>query len=653
METKEYTQAKYTPIEEEYRSLLMKQMTNAKNQREQPHDEFNGMSYSEWWVENAKVRNGYKEPKQNDNEVRITSGTVMEKTNSIVSSLLNLNLEANIDAYDEKGGLVDQAGTLAEDLIKKSNELEEPTYDEKEAGIIDEFCGQGTVYTREYTKEFVIPDKTITELNLKEADKVKWTEGMEKYHRYCDTKVLIGLNVYLGNIKEPHIQKQPFIFTRELIPKEEAKAMYGEWSRWENVPQNQEQFTTEGDDTDSKKFNNWVLIKFDSLFVEEINFYDKWGNNYMKLLNGVMMFPVKKVGSRYSTIPLSAILGVSVYPVAKGDYEIIGNWAYSRSVPSKNITDEKLFDEFLRSMIIKTRQSYNPPITNNTGEELGDDIFNPGTIWDGIDADKITPLIDSQGVTSSEFNMSQFLAKMIDKKSVSPSFEGQEGQKGRTLGEINIEQRQSIKNMAMAVRGLSGFVKQRTLLRLYNIINTWTLPEKLKNGITQMKDEYKTITVDTTLDDGDGKRIIEFTKDLPMEQQAQADSRILSKIKGMRIQKDFVNPVIFRQALKYSWKMTVNPTPKSDSALRIAQFSEFVKNEMALSQALGVQLKGEDIMRRMAILNDEDPDDIIQEQVPMPQGMPQMPGGAPMPGAGQQLQPKAQAQPSVNTMVGA
>jgi len=658
-EKQEYKQASYTETEEEYRSFLIKQMTNARNQREQHHDEFNGMTYSEWWVENAKVRNGYKEPKQNANEVRITSGTVMEKTNSIVASLLNLNLEPNIEGYDQRGSLVDHAGKLAEDLVLKSNELEEPSYDEKESFIIDEYCTQGTVFTEETTKEFVIPQKTVTELDLKEADKIKWEEGMEKYYRYCDTNILIGLNVYLGNIKEPFIQKQPFIFTRRLIPREEAKAMFGNWSRWKNVPQNQEQFMATRDDTDNRQFNNWTLEKFDSLFVEEINFQDKWGNNYMKLLNGVMMFPVKKVGSRYSTIPLSALVGACVYPVAKGDYEIIGNWAYSRSVPSKNITDQTLFDEFLRSMIIKTRQSYDPPIANQTGEELSDDIFYPGTIWDDVNPDQITPLIDTQGVTPSEYNMSQFLAKMIDRKSVSPSFEGQEGQKGQTATEVSIQQRQSIKNMALAVQGLVGYVKQRTMLRLYNIINTWTLPDKLKNNVTQMVDEYKTITVDTSLDGGDGKRIIKFTEELPLEQQAQAESRILSKVKGMRIQKDYVNPVIFRQALKYFWKIDVVPTPKSDSALRIAQFSEFVKNAMALSQALGVPLQGEEIMRRMAILNDEDPDKIIQEQqqpqlLPGGQGAPPpVAGGQGAPVNPQQLQPKQQPQPSVNTTVNA
>ncbi len=639
----EYEQIKYTDKEMEYVSLLRKQMENAKNQRDKRHDEFNGMTYSEWWVENAKVRNGYKEPKKNANEVRITSGTVMEKTNSMVSSLLNLNLEPTIESYDEKGGIVDQLGNLMEDLIKKSNELEEPSFDLKEANIIDEFCSQGTVFTEEITKEFIIPQKTVTELNINEIDKIKWKEGMDKYYKYCDTNVLIGLNVYLGNIKEQFIQRQPFVFTRKLIPISEAQAMFSNWSRWKNVPKIKEDFVSENND--NVKYNNWVLEEFNSNYLEEINFYDKYNNNYMKILNGVLMFPVKKIGNRYSTIPLSAIIGTSFIPISQGNYEPINNFAYSRSVPSKNITDQALFDEFLKSMIIKTRQSYNPPMTNQTGEELSDDIFYPGTIWDDIDADKIKPIISNPGVTAAEFNMSQFVAQMIDRKSVSPSFEGQEGQKGQTATEVSIQQRQSIKNMALAVNGLVGYYKQRTMLRAFNILNTWTLPEKLKNGIIQMEDEYRTITIDTTLDNGDGKRIVNFTENLPAEQQAQAESRILSNIKGMRIQQDYVNPVILRNALKYSWKININPKPKTDSALRISQFNEFIKNEMALSQAMGVPLQGESIMRRMAILNEEDPDEIIQEkqeqtppQIPMQQqgqnsvgsqgsksGMPQMP----------------------------
>jgi len=648
-----YEQIKYNDTELEYVTLLREQMNNARDQRDQTHDEFNGMTYEEWWIDNAKTRNGFKEPKTNANEVRITSGTVMEKTNAIVSSLKNMNLEPNINAYDEKGGMVDEIGNLAEDLVTKSNELEEPTYEEKESRIIDEFCTQGVLCTEETTKEYKIPQKTITELNINEVDKIKWEEGIEKYYRYCDSNLLIGLNVYLGNIKEPYIQKQPFVFTRKLITKSEAKAMFGGWSRWKHVPQDQTQFSSE--DNDSVQFNNWTLGKFDSRYVEEINYYDRWGNNWMKLLNGVMMFPAKKIGDRYSTLPLSTVVGVCVYPLTWSVYEGISNFAYSRCVPSKNITDQALLDEFLKSMIIKTRQSYDPPIANNTGEELGSDIFYPSTIWDAIDADKITPLIETTGVTQSEFNMTQFVKSFIDEKSVSPSFQGQEGQKGQTATEVALQQRQSIKNMALAVDGLINFKKQRTLLRLYNLINTWTLPEKLANGITQMKDEYKTLTVDTSLEGGDGKRIINFTEELPTNQQAQAESRILSKVKGMRIQQDYVDPIQLKQSLQYFWKITITPTPKSDSALRVAQFSDFVKTAMALSEALGVPLQGEEIMRRLAILNEEDADKIIAKQEQLPQGMPQGGGMPQMPqgGVNQQLQPKQMPSPTVNTQANA
>jgi hypothetical protein len=640
-----FKQVDYSETEREYRNILIENMRKAKDQRDQGHDEFNGMTYEEWWEENAKVRNGYKEPKQNANEVRITSGTVMEKANSIVSSLESLNLEPNIEAYDEMGSVVEHAGNLMEDLVKKSNEIEEPTYEEKELRIIDEFVTQGTLFTEETTKEFTIPQKTIKDLDISEIDKITWEEGIEKYYRYCDTHLLIGLNVYLGNIKEPFIRKQPFVYTRKLIPREEARAMYGNWSRWNNVPLEKENFNQE--EHDSLPFNNWTLGQFDERYVEEINFLDKWNNNWMKLLNGVMMFPVKKSGKKYSTMPLSAILGVCEYNIAKGDYESMPHFAYSRSVPSKNITDQALFDEFLKSMIIKTRQSYDPPVANQTGEELGDDIFYSGTIWDDVDPDKITPLIETTGVTPAEFNMSKFLRGIIDEKSVSSTFQGQSEPGNQTATEIANNQRQSVRNMAMAVNGLVGYNKQRTALRIFNILNTWTLPERLKDSVIQMVDEYKTITVDTTLEEGDGRRIIEFTEDLPSEAQAQAESRVLSKVIGQRIQKDYVNPVVLKKALRYFWKITIVPTPKSDTALRVAQFSEFVKNAMAMSQALGIQLNGEELLRRMAVLNEEDPDKIISEQPALPQGLPQ---GAPQGGVNAQLQPKQQPQPSVNTL---
>ncbi|MFA5340686.1 MAG: hypothetical protein WC332_02810 [Clostridia bacterium] len=645
-----YKTVVYTDKEREYDKFLREAMQTARDQRESAHDEFSGLKYAEWYEANAKARNGYREPKSNDNEVRITTGTVMEKTNSIASSLINLNLEPNIDAYDEKGGIADELGGLMADLVKKSNELEEPAWEEKYTRIVDEYCSQGTIFTEEVNREFRIPKKTITSLNIAELDKLKWEEGMEKYNRYCETNLLIGLNVYLGNIKEPFMQKQPFAFTRKLIPREEAKAMFGKWSRWDNVPTTLAEFSAS---EDSRSFNNWTLGGFSEKYVEELNFYDKWNNNYMKLLNGVMMFPVKKVGERYSTFPLECLVGVSIIPIAKADNETISNFAYSRSVPSKNITDQALFDEFLRSMIIKTRQSYDPPRGNLTGQELPKNLFYPSMTWDNIDSDQIKPLIDATGVTPSEFNMTQFVKGIIDAKSVSPIFEGKEGQKGQTATEVSIAQRQSMKNMTLAVEGLVNYIKQRTMLRIYNVINTWTLPEKLKNGVTQLNDQYRSLTIDTELEGGSGKRIVKFTPNLPNPRQAAAESRVLSKIKGMRIQTDYVDPQMLKQAINYYFRISIVPTPKEDSALKVAQFSDFVKTSLAISQVLGVPLKGTEIMRRFAILNKEDPDKVFElnQQAPM---NPMMAQGQPSPqGVNAQLQPRQLPQPTVNTMANA
>jgi hypothetical protein len=493
-------------------------------------------------------------------------------------------------------------------------------------------------------------------MTKKESFNIK--RGMDKMYQYCDLNILIGLNVYLGNIREPSIEKQPYLFTRKLLSRPEAESLYGKWSRWPSVPLLKRDFFAIN--SDYRPYNNWTLTGFRENFVEEIKFYDKWNNNFMVMLNGTCMFPVKMIEGQFSTMPLSSILGICEYPVIKGDNEEIVNFAYSRSVPSKGRVEQQLFDEMVKAIVWKTRQSYRPPMANLTGEELSSDIFDPATVWDDVDPDKIKPLIPAGGVTSSEFQMTQFIKEIIDQKSVSPVFEGQEPNDRATATQIIEQRRASMNKMGTTILGVVNFEKKRTYLRICNIITHWTLPQKVKDGLTSLQNEYQTISMEAGGDDGVGTNIYKLQENVPEPSQVSAEDGIMSLIKGKKIRHFYIDPKELQKTITFNWYITINPTPKQDSALKVAQYAEFLKNAMAMSQMFGIQIKGEEALTRYAVLSQEDPERIFQFQPQQQAGMPMMPGQQPgQPGQPpmqgsqmmSQLMPKNMTNPSVNQMV--
>ncbi len=101
------------------------------------------------------------------------------------------------------------------------------------------------------------------------------------------------------------------------------------------------------------------------------------------------------------------------------------NFAYSTPLPADMRVDQDTYDKFLRAMVVKTEQSIEPVLGSTAKKRLSTDIFNPGTIVNGIkegDIFKIFP--DSNGVSASEINMFKLLGEIMDDKSLDPSFAG-------------------------------------------------------------------------------------------------------------------------------------------------------------------------------------------------------------------------------------
>lgn len=638
-EVKDIQAPEYTEIEKNFRSTIIAAMEESRRQREQPHPEFDEQTYSQHWESNAKANNSYIAPKINEQDVRITTGTTREKSGTILNAALNYNYEANITAYDKNDMEVERLGTYMGDCVNKSRKLEKPRYDVKKVVIYHEFFTQGTIVCEDTNVEYSIPQKDVGKFTGFEdfdfENENMWKERMDKVYKYCDTNLICGLNVFFGNIREFYLELQPFMVIRRLIPRSVAKSLYGKWKRWENVPE----LTTQTQE-DAVSFNNWSLQGVPKGMVEEIKYYNKWDNNYMVMLNGVMMFPVKMHKNRFSTFPLSALTGVCEYPLVKADCEPISRFfAYSKSFPAKMKVDQQVYDEMLKAIILKTRKSYNPPMANNTGKTLSKKIFYPATIHNGINPDKLQEIGNNTGVTASEFQAVQFIKGIIDEKSVSGIMQGQSQPGRQTAREVIELKQQSMLKMGLAIIGIINLEQGLCHLRLRNILKYWTQPldtktVEMRDGVKKKVSEYRKIMNDVPLASGvQGKRQIEFTGEaFPTPQQIGAEEKLLTQITGKPVEKIYINAEELA-AVDYYWDVEVVPTEKQTSSLKIALFDEFVASITKNYVPFGKVPSWDYLAERATILRGEDPSKIWpkQQQPMLPPGQPGQMGQPPNP----------------------
>ncbi len=605
----------YSERELQYRGTMIRKMEMAKNQRDNSYKELDDEDYGTYYDKNAEAANSYLRPKQNKEDTRIVTGTTREKELTILSAILNYNFQPQITAFDENNMLVGGLGREMEDLVIKSREIE--NYDSKRELIYKEMFDQGTVFVEESFVTKTEIEKKLNKLNWGEGinpAEIKWDERIKESNGACSVRLLNGLKVYLGNIREFYIENQPYIYTVETMSYEKAESIYWNWERWKYVPRKVKKMM-QLDDNNSG-YMDWTLLEPEIDMVEVIKYMDKWGNELQIYLNGVMMLPVG--------FPLTVISASGEYPIAKGDVEPIHVFfAYSKSYPSKTKVDQQVLDEFLRLMILKTQQSFMPPLANNTNRALSRNVFLAGKITPNINPDKLKPIVDARGVTQSEYQMFELLKRLVDEKSVNPVYAGEQVMGNPTATQIRALQKQQLMKMGISVLGVIELERQLTWLRLQNILTNWTeaVDERVDLVNQKLEKVYRGISLQSTDEMGrDIVKVIEFSpeKSKLSSEQVMAEADLLGRKKfGRPVELTYLNPEILK-TIKYNWYSNIIPMEKTTDDLKMVLFANNLKNAAAL---FGLQsLNLEYLKKRFAFLAGENPE-LYFNKLPVMGGM--------------------------------
>jgi len=631
-----------TPKELDCFSKWIVTLERMRDQREQTYKEFDNMTYTQRYEVQRNTDMAYNDLQgdvdERDKGFSLTTGVTRHKDTTVLSHLMSMQFDPNIEARDDENVLHIELGENVEDLVKISRDYE--TYDLKRNSIYRELISQGDVFVEEQLVEYI---EVVKDCKTKDGE--GWKPGMKiesfkfddkpilKTYSQCEAQLIPGKYVFLGSITEQNIKKQNIVATYIEKSFEEAKVIFGGWDRWQYVeaatdPNNCKDQVSQMFNTGVAVTNSglgsygsdyfWSMVKPGKGNVGIVKIYEPFENNFMLFINGIMMMPVG--------FPLTKVSPSGFAPIANAGAERIPNFSYSKGIPSNTYVDEKLYDYVYQAMMKKMMQSAEPTLANRTGIVLPRNFMKPGKAIPGVSAKGLEAFLpaETRTITQSDNLFFQTAREILNTKTVDDAFSSGGNQKS-TATQFLEEKKNTIAKLFQMVDAVAHLEKQLVELRIANIITNWTKPdispvyedvEKLVDGIKKStkerkeKKKYRTEIVKTQLkrENKEGMRIIRFydedSTQLPNVREQQKEENQLEKQYAMPVRVTYLHAPEFMRSLNWYW--TIKIVPRSEDATKLEVLT-YIDNKTRIANVFGIEALNRDYtLQRISTMMNED-----------------------------------------------
>jgi len=571
----------------QYQSFLEIRLTRAQEVRDRSWPEFTDKTYLQYYQENEKIANTYLEAKKNPDDVKIASGTIESKLNTLLAHIDNLNLTPEVRAFDKNNVMLRDLGTAFTDILDLVAEHDgglDTGDSEKRMNRQKDLLKQGTVFIQDKWCSKFKATKTLKKKYDGSFNFDAWDTAWKPYYTGPDRVLLYGPNVYLGDITVFSMDEQPYVFTVETMSFDSAKGLYGKFANWEFVkpgmppsPATLQNNTVGARTIYDGKFR-LTTLKDDQ--VEVIKYQDPTRDEFQIMVNGIMLLPIG--------FPLSAVTPGGKINIAKQIlYPINPQFAYGKSFVSSGDVYElsKTLDEMLRLFVLKTRKSVTPAYINTSGKVISRRVLSPGNISQGIAPGSLQAIgNEGQGVTQGEFSVYQELLNRIEQSTVSPIFQGQFGRSNTTATEVLEVQRQARLALGIIISACTLMEVKLGYLRLPLIIANYFEPiDEVMGEEGTMKKSYRSTTRETQIDGaGSGtRRVIPIDGELPDEKTVRALEIADEQETGYPSQRIYLSPKQLRK-IEVTWRVVVTPKERDSSAYEKLLFREILNDATAL-----------------------------------------------------------------------
>jgi hypothetical protein len=616
---KEIKKLELTPEEKTARDSDISVLCQMRNDRDKPFTELDGMTPVEYYDSNRKKDLSYLPPKKNEQDIRITTGLTREKDTTMLSTALNMNFVPDVKAFNVDDLLINELGDNLSDMNKKSREIED--WDRKRGLIYRELISQGDVFVQElYTDKFMPMPTSQVDFDPT-SDKISdytYTARLKKVFSGCEVRMVNAKKIYLGDMKIPYIEDQDRIAVLNVYNRSEAYIKYGEWERWESVPDTIDTMHF----SDDGIYRSWNLTNIDKGQVGEVMVFDKARNSFQIYLNGIPMLPYNFM--------LTNVSPTGDVPFSQGKCEPISDFALSKGWPAKTKIDQEVLDEVTKLMVDGMRQGRKPPM-GSLKKIIAKNIFTAGNITPDIKKGQLFPILEQYGLNNADFSFYQLIKQGIEDKTVSTAYEGTQGGGDPTATQVTQEKQQQMLKLGLVLDGIVNLERRMTWLRIFNIITNWTKKYDPDMGAVeeQLYGQYRTFSVDTTVEEGKkGQKIFRFdTKEAPSVREMFDEENALTKQYGKETRIVYMNPELLRM-LKCKLFITINPTPQNNDLLTQILYIQNLRQAIELFGIESINM--EYAKQRYAILINEDPNRFFNKtdiMTMLKQGMAEQQGG--------------------------
>lgn len=571
----------YTEEESAYLANLKNKLELAKNIREQTRQEFDGLTFAQYFDANERGANTTLKPIKNKGETQFMSGTLRTKMMALLNSIESLNLRPQILAYNEFDLSIKALGQAMEDIIDKIDEVN--LDDELKLLRFYELLKQGFVFVETQWIE------KMEKIKNGGGDEFRGSGDWSVVQKVTESKpernIISGLSVFLGNIRQYFIEKQPYLYTVEYLDYNVAEQIYGQFEMWKYVSRYLKQVI----DTPIIGYY-WRLFDDTEMKdkVEVIKYQSSPDNEYQILINGV---PMLSIGHPLPWGNFYSIDQQNLEPIAH-------NFAYGKSFIFKNKNLVSILDEMMKLAVQKTQMSFKPPMINMSGRIVSRAALMPGAINNGMRKGDLLPIYENGtiGVNNSEFSMIQEMRSQIDRNTVSQTFTGQQEGGGTVTATQVIElQRQSKMMMAQLVLSATLLEQKLALKELYLILGRWFEPEEVEINKARnlLRGKYRTVSRERMISgEGKGVRMIIPTEEKLEAEEVYAFEESMKNKTGKPFRAIFLNPELLKKA-NYTWYVSVSPKEKKTSELNKLMLEDMIAKANAIGLPLNIEYVAE------------------------------------------------------------
>ena len=570
-------------VKAEVKAFMIKRANNARDNRNQTREEFDGLSYEEDYILNKRAGNSFLRTKINDSEVRVNSGTTEKKIETVYNELLSLNLKPEIRAFDQFDREATDFGQQMTDIVVRTNEIERD--DDVWMEAVHELLTQRALFLQEVYVDKEVRDKQGKRRMAEKSRAIHFIKNRESItnikattHRIqrAEKRVLDGRQVFLGDIRIPahRLNDQPYIILYEKMTYWEAKTLYGHLPNWKYVKP--------GNANDSWYGGSFAfrMMKVENEEVEILHYMSYPDDEKQDIINGVMM---DEVGTKLPWESEGYNMSMTVIKPMGRDF------AYGKPLTASAKFLQGLNDEMIRLVVRKAQQALAPPSGNSTGTVLSKDIWNPASMVNGLKKDDIFSLIDHRGMDAGDINILNYLEGLTSEfVGASKLVQGTE-EKKLTATQTVQQLQQSIKQLGLSVLALMRAKRDMTYLRIDTVFENYMFPvEKQKNKFTnKIEDVYRQFTLlNTPLSSGNvGTKIIKFT-DRGLEKNEREELRDFED-RQTELGKPFEIKTVNIKSLRdfnIMWHVVVNQKEKQGTALDKIMFQDELNQANAISQ---------------------------------------------------------------------